>query len=48
MGTTVYIYRPDHAGTLVLHSVRTFTNPGTAELWADMMRNAGYIAEVYA
>jgi hypothetical protein len=44
---TVYTYRPDHVGTLVLHSVRTFKVDATAEAWADMMRNAGYIAETY-
>jgi hypothetical protein len=43
----VYTYRPDHTGTLVLHSVRQFMEDSTAELWADMMRNAGYIAELY-
>jgi hypothetical protein len=45
---TVYTYRPDHTGTLVLHSARHFALPTTAELWATMMRNAGYTAETYA
>jgi hypothetical protein len=44
---TVYTYRPDHTGTLVLHSVRMFKLEATAEAWATMMHNAGYIVETY-
>jgi hypothetical protein len=47
MGATVYTYRPDHRGTYQLHSVRTFALEATAEAWATMMRNAGYLAEIY-
>jgi hypothetical protein len=45
---TVYTYSPDHTGTLVLHSARHFAEQATAELWANVMRNAGYTAEIYA